>query len=138
MATGAAIILIPEIEFEIGEVCGKLKSFEERGKAMSIVVAAEGIGDTGEVVSCIEKETSYEVRFSKLGYIQRGGSPTARSRLLADLFGAHAVDLLINGETNKMVGIEGRTIISTDLREVTSKTKPLDTGLYKLAEDLAV
>lgn len=138
LATGAAIILVPEIAFELKDICRKLKVFEERGKATSIIVAAEGIGDTNDIVSCIEKETNYEVRLSKLGYIQRGGSPTARSRLLADLFGSHAVEMLISGERNKMVGIEGRTIISTDLSEVTTKTKTLDTGLYRLAEDLAV
>lgn len=138
LAAGAAIILLPEIELELKEVCRRLKSFEERGKTTSIVVAAEGIGNTNDVVSCIERETNYEVRLSKLGYIQRGGPPTARSRLLADLFGTHAVELLLTGEGNKMVGIEGKTIVSTHLSEVTSKTKPLDTGLYRLAEDLAV
>jgi len=138
LATGAAIILLPEIAFELKDVCRKIESFAERGKVTSIIVAAEGIGNTNEVVSCIERETEYEVRLSKLGYIQRGGSPTARSRLLADLFGAHAVELILSGERNKMVGIEGRTIIATDLQEAVSKMKPLDTGLYRLAEDLAV
>jgi 6-phosphofructokinase 1 len=138
LAVGASIILLPEIKFELKNVTRALKSNEERGKSISIIVAAEGIGNTNDVVSYIEKTTSYEVRLSKLGYIQRGGSPTARSRLLADLFGAHAVEMLLKGEKNKMVGIDGRTLICTELSEVTSKTKPLDTSLYQLAEDLAV
>jgi 6-phosphofructokinase 1 len=138
LATGAAIILVPEIELSLEDLCTRLRSYEERGKATSIIVAAEGMGDTNRIASQIEADTKYEVRLSKLGYIQRGGSPTARSRLLADLFCSHAVDLLIKGEGGRMVGIDGRTIISTSLEEVTSKVKPLDTGLYRLAEELAV
>lgn len=138
LAVGASIILVPEIKHNLDDLTKMLKSNEERGKAINIILAAEGIGDTNDVVSYIEKSTSYEVRFSKLGYIQRGGSPTARSRLLADVFGAKAVELLLNGEKNKMVGIDGKTIVATDLHEVTSKTKPLDLNLYRLAADLAV
>ena len=138
LAVGASIILVPEIKYNFENVVRNLKSFEERGKETSIVVAAEGIGNTNELVSFIENSANYKVRLSKLGYIQRGGSPTARSRLLADLFSVKAVELLLGGEKNKMVGIDGKRIIATDLSEVTSKTKPLDTALYKLAEDLAV
>jgi 6-phosphofructokinase 1 len=138
VAVGASVVLVPEIKYNLNDLIKVLKKNEERGKLISIILAAEGIGNTNDVVSYIEKSTSYEVRFSKLGYIQRGGSPTARSRFLADIFGVKAVELLLNGEKNKMVGIDGKTIIATDLYEVTSKTKPLDVNLYQLTMDLAV
>jgi 6-phosphofructokinase 1 len=129
---------VPEIQCPLQTVVDVLEENAERGKTISIIVAAEGIGNTDAVVSYIEKSTEYEVRLSKLGYIQRGGSPTARSRLLADLFGAKAVELLLGGEKNKMVGLDGKNLVATDLRDITSKTKPLDMILYKLAEDLSV
>ena len=138
ICAGAGIILVPEIPTEIGEVCRKLHSFAERGKVTSIIVAAEGIGNTNEVATSCEKSTGFEVRYSKLGYIQRGGSPTARSRLLADLFASEAVDLLLAGTRDKMVGLQEGRLVATSLDEAVSREKPLDMKLYKLAEDLAI
>jgi 6-phosphofructokinase 1 len=94
--------------------------------------------DTAEIVKHIETHVKFEVRFTKLGYIQRGGSPTARSRLLADLYGTRAVELILTGEKNMMVGIRGSSIVYTDFRTVVSTRKPLDRSLYKLTGELAV
>ena len=138
ICAGAGIILVPEIRTEMHEICGKLRSFEERGKVTSIIVAAEGIGNTMELASSCEKSTGFEVRYSKLGYIQRGGSPTARSRLLADLFGSEAVELLLTGTRNKMVGLQEGRMVATSFDDAVNRNKPLDMDLYKLAEDLAV
>ena len=136
-AAGAGVILVPEIRFELNEVCERLLSYEERGKATTIIVAAEGIGDTSAVVECIEKNTPFEARLTKLGYIQRGGSPTARSRRLASLFGIRAVELLLSGAKRNMVGIHGTAIVHRGLEEVTKKRKDLDEKLYELAMELA-
>lgn len=138
LTAGAGVILVPEIEFDLDGVCERLMTYHERGKATSIIVAAEGIGDTSAVVRCIEEKTSFEVRFTKLGYIQRGGSPTARSRRLASVFGVHAVELLLSGAGRSMVGIQGTTIVHRDLEEVTKKRKTLDEKLYELAMELAM
>ncbi|MDQ1280449.1 MAG: 6-phosphofructokinase 1 [Thermoproteota archaeon] len=138
LAGGAGVILIPEIKFKLDTMCKRLRVYEESGKASTIIVAAEGIGDTAAVVNYIEKNTKYEVRFTKLGHIQRGGSPTARSRLLADLFAAKAVELLLQGAKDKMVGLKGNSVISVDFNYACNAKKPLDKRLYKLAEDLAV
>jgi 6-phosphofructokinase 1 len=137
LTAGAGIILVPEIKFSLDKICEKIRAFSEKGKATTIIVAAEGIGDTMTVANNIEKKTNFEVRFSKLGYIQRGGSPTARSRLLANLFGVKAVELLLEGAKNKMVGIRGRNIVSVNLEYACNTWKPLDKKLYKLAEELA-
>jgi 6-phosphofructokinase 1 len=138
ICVGAGIILVPEIPYETVDICSKLRSFEERGKATTIIVAAEGIGNTMQIAVVCEEKTGFEVRFSKLGYIQRGGSPTARSRLIADRFGSESVELLLSGERNKMIGLQEGTLTTTDLSEAVTKTKPLDMGLYRLAENLAI
>ena len=138
LTVGAGVILVPEIEFELLELREKLLVYQERGKATTIIVAAEGIGNTQDVVEYIEKNTPLEVRYSKLGYIQRGGSPTARSRHIASLFGICAVEELISGAKGSMVGIRGTEIVYRNLAEVTKKRKILDQELYKLAMELAI
>ncbi len=138
LTVGAGIILVPEIEFSIDEICGNLMTYQERGKSISIVVAAEGIHDTTDVVKCIEEKTPFEARYTKLGYIQRGGAPSARSRHLASLFGVHAVEMLISGEQKSMVGIQGAEIIHRDIEESSRQKKQLDRKLYDLAMELAI
>jgi len=138
LTVGAGVILVPEIEFSVDAVCENLITYQEHGKSMSIIVAAEGIHNTAEVIKYIEERTAFEVRFSKLGYIQRGGSPSARSRHLASLFGIHAVDLLLSGATKSMVGVSGTEIVHRDIEEAMRKRKELDRKLYGLAMELAV
>ena len=135
---GAGVILLPEIKFNLDGVCKKLQLFDEIGKTTTIIVAAEGIGDTFTVVDYIRTHTRFEVRHTILGHVQRGGSPSARSRLIADLFGTRAVDLLLDGAKRMMVGLRGKTIISKDLEYVCRSRKRIDRGLYKLAEELAL
>ncbi len=135
---GVGIILVPEIKYNITEVCERLSDFKRIGKRTSLIVAAEGIGDTSVIAKKIEDSTSFEIRISKLGYIQRGGSPTGRSRLLANLFGTYSVDLLLKGVYNKMVGIKDGKIISTDLHKVINTRKKLDIKLFNMAKELAV
>jgi 6-phosphofructokinase 1 len=135
---GVGVILVPEIKYNIEDVCKRLREFKQRGKRTTLIVAAEGVGDTIAIASDIEDRTGFEIRISKLGYIQRGGSPTGRSRLLANLFGTHAVDLLLKGLYNKMVGLHDGHIISTDLKTVINTRKKLDMTLFKMANELAI
>ncbi|UCH37472.1 MAG: 6-phosphofructokinase, partial [Candidatus Bathyarchaeota archaeon] len=86
----------------------------------------------------IKDNTPFDVRLTKLGYIQRGGSPTARSRRLASLFGIHAVELLLSGSHRRMVGIKGGKIIDQDLGKIVKHPKVLDRELYTLASELAI
>ena len=85
----------------------------------------------------IEKQTGAEVRLSILGYAQRGGSPTARSRLLASLFAEKAVDLMCREQGNKVVGLRNGAISNIDLKESCEKVKKIDPRLLKLAEMLS-
>jgi 6-phosphofructokinase 1 len=134
----AGVILIPEIKFTLDNICQKLKLYDKWGKTTTIIVAAEGIGETYNVVDHIRTHTRFEARHTILGHVQRGGSPTARSRLLASLFGTRAVELLLEGAQSKMVGLNGNTIISKDLEYVCRVRKQIDRKMYKLAEELAI
>src|SRR3972149_6909951 len=81
LAEGAEFILIPEIEYDLQDVCRKIEQGRTKGKTSEIIVMAEGAGDSATIVEHIEKETGYDVRLTVLGHAQRGGPPTARSRI---------------------------------------------------------
>jgi 6-phosphofructokinase 1 len=137
ITVGAEVIIIPEMECSLADVVTVLKDNARKGKKAGIVVTAEGCAGIGESIKEIEKQTGSEVRLTILGYVQRGGSPTARSRLLASLFAEKAVDLLCQNQGNYVVGLRRGEISSVGLEESCSKTKPLNMGLLKLAEMLS-
>jgi 6-phosphofructokinase 1 len=137
ITVGAEVILVPENECKISQVVEVLRENSRKGKKAGIIVAAEGVGDTHAIAKEIEEHTGSEVRLSILGYAQRGGSPTARSRLLASLFAEKAVDLLCQEQGNKAVGLQNGVITSLDLKKSCETQKPLDLRLLKLAEMLA-
>jgi phosphofructokinase-like protein len=160
IAGGADVILIPEEPFEIEKVCELIRKRHARGKSFSIVVVAEGsefkttgetepsiviqdapldefghvrLGGIGSVVGReIEKRTGYETRVSVLGYVQRGGTPTAFDRVLATRFGAKACELVKDGEFGKMVALSGNKIVPVDMDEAL-KMKKVDSEIYDLA-----
>jgi 6-phosphofructokinase 1 len=138
ITVGAEVILVPENECKLNQIIEVLRENTRKGKKAGIIVAAEGIGDTAALAKEIEKHTGAEVRLSILGYAQRGGSPTARSRLLASLFAEKAVDLLTQEQGNKVVGLQNGEITSIDLKKSCETQKPLDLGLLELAEMLAI
>jgi len=115
----------------------RLEENNSKGKRSGIIVAAEGIGDTRKLGEQIEKEAGTEVRLSVLGYAQRGGSPTGRSRLLANLFADKAIELLMKGEGNRIVGLNKGKITSIDLKESCEKKKLLSLDLLALASVLS-
>jgi 6-phosphofructokinase 1 len=137
ISVGAEVILVPENECKMEDILDIIKENTRKGKKAGIIVAAEGVGDTGEIGQQIEEHTGSEVRRSILGYAQRGGSPTARSRMLAGLFAEKAVELLCDEQGNRVAGLQHGTITSVDLKETCEKRKPLDMRLMKLAEMLA-
>jgi 6-phosphofructokinase 1 len=138
LAVGSEIILVPEVKFETPDIIQTIKESIRRGKKSNIIVAAEGVGENRILAKKIEEQTDSEVRLSVLGYAQRGGSPTARSRYLACLFGDKAVELILDGEKNKIVGLSGSAITAIDLEKSAKSTKPLDLKLLELAKELAV
>ena len=137
IAGGVEIILIPEIFYNLSEISLKLKEGYQRGKTHCIIVIAEGVGKTEEVSKYLEDKIGYETRITILGYLQRGGSPSAFDRLLASRLGAAAVKHLLKGETSKMVGLIGNKVEATDLEVVLSQQKTIKQNLYNLASVLA-
>jgi len=137
LGVGAEVILVPEVKPEKEKIIKRLEENSAKGKRSGIIVAAEGIGDTRKLAAEIEKSTGTEVRLSILGYAQRGGSPTARSRLLANLFANEAVELLSQEQGKKMVGLQKGKVTGIDLEKACKTDKPLDLTLLKLADILA-
>jgi 6-phosphofructokinase 1 len=136
VTVGAEMILVPEVKYENEEIVRSIKETKERGKRSGIIVAAEGIGDTRQLANEIEKITGAEVRLSVLGYTQRGGNPTARSRLLASLFADKAVEQLSEGQGSMVVRLRNGKITSIGLEESCKTEKLLDLSLLNLARVL--
>jgi 6-phosphofructokinase 1 len=137
IAGGVEVVLIPEISYNLREISLRLKEGYQRGKAHCIIIIAEGVGKTYEVSKFLEDKIGFEMRVTILGYLQRGGSPSAFDRLLASRLGAAAVEHLLKGETSKMVGLMGNKIEATDLEVVLSQQKTISQDLYNLALMLA-
>ena len=137
LTVGAETILVPEVKIEEEKIFKTIRENIAKGKKSGIIVAAEGIGDTRKLARDIEQKTGTEVRLSILGYAQRGGSPTARSRLLAGLFANKTIELLVGEEGNRIVGLQNGKITSIDLEESCRTEKPLDLSLLKLATVLS-
>lgn len=129
MAGGGDIILLPELPFNIHHIGDAIINRLKKGKPYSIVVVAEGIPTLGGkkaaqyIAEEIEYETGFETRETVLGYIQRGGSPTAFDRILATRMGGHATELIAQGRFGQMVSLRGTDITSVPISEVAGKLK---------------
>jgi 6-phosphofructokinase 1 len=138
LCVGAEVILIPENPIRLEDLCGIMNDNAKKGKRAGIIVAAEGFGNSSELAQEIQRQTEFEVRLSILGYSQRGGSPTARSRLLASLFAERAVELVCEGKGNMAVGLDRGAISHLELEKVANNQKQLDLRLLKVAEMLSI
>ena len=138
ICVGAEVILIPEKPLDTCDVVKIMERNSEKGKRAGIIVAAEGFGNSTKLTQEMQKQTESEVRLSIIGYSQRGGSPTARSRLLASLFAEKAVDLICEDQGNRAVGLQNGEITSIELEKSASGKKPLDLRLLKVAEMLSI
>ena len=137
LTSGAEIILVPEIPVDREAIYRSLLAHANEGKKSGIIVAAEGIGDTSQLAKDIEANTGLETRLSIVGYAQRGGSPTARSRYLANMYGEKAVQMLVEGGRNQIVALRDGKLIAVSLEETTGTVKPLDLSQLRLADALA-
>ena len=139
IAGGAENIMMPEAETKIEELCLDMRRSFKRGKKSYIVIVAEGdeAGGVFPIAQQVWERLRLEYRICVLGHVQRGGSPTARDRILASQLGAAAVDALANGKTGYMVGELKGEIAFTPLSETWGKRKELDSNLLKLTEILA-
>ena len=138
LACGAEIILVPEIKYNLSKISQELEKGRKSGKKSSIIVMAEGAGTAYAIAHQISDVTGYEVRVSVIGYIQRGGSPTARSVNLANLFGHQAVKTLMRTKSARMVGWEKGEVVVHPLGYIIKQRKEIDINLYRLAHILAI
>jgi phosphofructokinase-like protein len=154
IAGGATVILIPEMPFDIDQVCHLLRQRHERGRYASIVVVAEGAepvtgtlasgdkrydqfghvrlgGVAVSIAHAIEERTGFESRVVMLGHVQRGGTPTAFDRVLATRYGIEAIDAVHAAEWGKMTALRGDHIEMVPLAETVGRTRPVDAHLYR-------
>ncbi len=165
LTCGAEICMIPEVKWDIEDVAERVKWGVLRGKRSMILVCAEGAAQSlttdleklcaereelkdvfvrGNIVSSsqialiIEKLSGHETRSTVLGYIQRGGSPSARDRLLATQLGAHAADMLAADKAGVAVGVRGTDLIEVPFAEVQNGEHRADKGLLDLVDVMSV
>lgn len=136
---GAEIVITPERAVSMEQVAEQMGDAYVRGKLHAIAVIAEGAPyKIGELHEFLEKKNlGFEIRITILGHTQRGGNPTAFDRLLATRMGVSAVERLINGETNIMVGLDGREIGAIPLEEATSKERTIGESYYRMEHILS-
>ncbi|MFH1228651.1 MAG: ATP-dependent 6-phosphofructokinase [Planctomycetota bacterium] len=137
VASGAEFIIIPEKKYNLNRICAELISHKAGKKTSEIIVFSEGAGQTAEIAPKIEKAVGVPVRVSVLGYIQRGGAPSARSRILGTMFGAYAVGLIKHGLKNRVVVLKDNSLSHIAMQKVISGQKQMDNKFHDLAKTLA-
>ena len=139
LACGAEGVLLPEVPTDLTALCLQLERCREAGKVSSIVVVAEGddAGNAYEIAEKITGQSSYDPRVSVLGYIQRGGRPSAVDRVQGGLFGKAAVDALAGGEASKLVARRNGETALLELELAWKESRELPAHLMELAGILA-
>lgn len=139
VAGGAEEIIVPEKEFELEDLCQNLRESFKRGKKSSIIVVAEGneVGHTVQIAQYVQLRLKANCRICVLGHIQRGGSPTARDRVLASKLGISAVEGLLIGKEGHIVGERKGEIIYMSFNELLENKKELDTHFLDESKVLA-
>ncbi|MBO4653362.1 MAG: 6-phosphofructokinase [Lachnospiraceae bacterium] len=137
IANGAEEILIPErYDYEEQAIIDRIAERKKLGKKLHIIINAEGVGDSNGMAKRIEAATGLETRATIIGYIQRGGSPTCRDRVFASAMGAHAVDIILAGASNRAVCYLKGEFTDMDLAEAIAMKKDIDTYLWDISRKL--
>ena len=142
VAAGAEEILIPEEDMGVDRLVESLKKSRLTGKTSSLVVVSEG-DDTGENVYELAKYVrknlpQYDVRVSVLGHMQRGGNPSCADRVLASRLGVKAVELLLNGTYNVMVGVLNEKIEHTKLEDAVKGKNKINQELLRISDIITI
>lgn len=139
IANGAEDILLPEnYDYNEQEIINHIIASRKKGKIHHLIINAEGIGHSTSMARRIEAATGIETRATILGYMQRGGSPTATDRYYASIMGAYAVDAMLEGKTNRVVGYRFGEFTDFDIEEALMMEKSIDRYQYEVARMLTI
>lgn len=138
LACGAEKILLPEEKLDLDSVCRKLSETYKRGKRYSIIVVAEGAASGYDVAKAIKEKTEFDASVTVLGYIQRGGSPSAKDNIMASRMGSMAVDAIAENTMNCLVGANLGEIILLDYRTAMQGARGVNKKLHRLAGILSL
>ena len=139
IANGAEDILIPEkYDFNEQNIINNIIESRKKGKTHHIIINAEGIGHSVSMAKRIEAATGIETRATILGYMQRGGCPSAKDRYYASIMGAYAVDILISGKTNRVVGYQHGEFVDFDIEDALNMTKTINEYEFEVSRILSL
>ena len=133
LAGGGDGLLIPEKDCSIETLANQLNNRRAAGKLHDIILVAEGVGNTFDIAKELEGKVQSEIRVTVLGHIQTGGSPSALDRIIATKMGAYAVELLEEGVSGLMVGIESNKLVTYPISHAWKREKKLDDRDFQLA-----
>lgn len=137
IAVGATAVLVPENPVDLErDVIEKIRSARLKGRTHFMIIVAEGAGDTFELAKQIKEMTGLDPRVTVLGYVQRGGSPTARDRVEASRMGNYAVNILVEGKQNRVVVLRQGEITDMDIDEALQLKKGLRSSMERVLYDL--
>lgn len=139
IACGATATLLPEREIDFEkQIVEKMRAGRIRGRKHHIIIVAEGVGNAQDVADRIHTATGIDARVTILGHIQRGGSPTVRDRVMATRMGYHAVKILMEGASNRVVVSCNSEITDYDIEEGLSMSKDLNEELFEVSQTVAI
>lgn len=139
IAVGATAILIPECPFDFErDVVEKINFTQKMGKKHFIIIVAEGLKITNYITDQISQKTGIESRMTILGYVQRGGSPTAADRALASQMGCYAVELIENKIYDKVIAVKNNKIVNIDIDKALNSAPHFDIDTYKKALEISI
>ena len=139
LAGGAETILIPEEKFDIDDILERLVSGTGRGKKHSIIIVAEGVMSANELTKILRDAADIDIRYSVLGHVQRGGSPSVRDRVIASQFGSRAVEVLLEDVGGRAIGMQKSKVVDYKLEDVFNDNKEVaDMKMYKLSQELSI
>ena len=138
LACGAEKILLPEEKVDLDSVCRKLSETYKRGKRYSIIVVAEGAASGYDVAKAIKEKTEFDASVTVLGYIQRGGSPSAKDNIMASRMGSAAVDAIAENNMNCLVGANMGEIVLLDYETAVHSVRGVKKILHQLAGILSL
>ena len=138
ITSGAEIIVVPEIAYDMEDIVMRINRSRANGKRSNIIIVAEGATSADAFAKQLQEVTTYSVRATNIGHLQRGGSPSMADRMLAAQFGNKAVRLLKDGQGNRVVGIRKNEIIDMDIIEAVSMKKKFNYELYETLQMISM